>query len=205
MDEIIDTYRVLVTKESPDDKVILRDIHRTFPAHEFFKDSGGVGQEALYRIAKAYSVYDSEIGYCQGQSFLIAALLLQMPEEQAFGVLVKVMHNLGLRDMFRENFEQLQLRLYQLDRLIENLMPDIWQHFTEHGIESHMYASQWFLTVFTAKFPLFLVFRVMDVFLMSGFDSIFQVSVTAEGGVPTAQLLDDLISHIGLFRSLSGF
>lgn len=182
MDEIIDTYRVLVTKESPDDKVILRDIHRTFPAHEFFKDSGGVGQEALYRIAKAYSVYDSEIGYCQGQSFLIAALLLQMPEEQAFGVLVKVMHNLGLRDMFRENFEQLQLRLYQLDRLIENLMPDIWQHFTENGIESHMYASQWFLTVFTAKFPLFLVFRVMDVFLMSGFDSIFQVSseITAD-------------------------
>ena len=46
-------------------------------------------------------MYDSEIGYCQGQSFLIAALLLQMPEEQAFGVLVKVMHNLGLRDMFR--------------------------------------------------------------------------------------------------------
>ena len=100
-----------------------------------------------------------------------------MPEEQAFGVLVKVMHHLGLRDMFRENFEQLQLRLYQLDRLIENLMPDIWQHFAQHGIESHMYASQWFLTVFTAKFPLFLVFRVMDVFLMTGFDSIFQVSV----------------------------
>ena len=100
-----------------------------------------------------------------------------MPEEQAFGVLVKVMHHLGLRDMFRENFEQLQLRLYQLDRLIENLMPDIWQHFAQHGIESHMYASQWFLTVFTAKFPLFLVFRVMDVFLMTGFDSIFQVSL----------------------------
>ena len=100
-----------------------------------------------------------------------------MPEEQAFGVLVKVMHHLGLRDMFRENFEQLQLRLYQLDRLIENLMPDIWQHFAQHGIESHMYASQWFLTVFTAKFPLFLVFRVMDVFLMTGFDSISQVSV----------------------------
>ena len=101
MDEIIDTYRVLVTKESPDDKVILRDIHRTFPAHEFFKDSGGVGQEALYRIAKAYSVYDSEIGYCQGQSFLIAALLLQMPEEQAFGVLVEIMFAYGLRDLYR--------------------------------------------------------------------------------------------------------
>lgn len=135
------------------------------------------------------------MGYCQGQSFLIAALLLQvntltliigdvtsvcyaflqMPEEQAFGVLVKVMHKWGLRDMFKENFEQLQLRLYQLDRLIETNMPDLWQHFADHGIESHMYASQWFLTIFTAKFPLFLVFRVLDCFLLLGFDVIFQV------------------------------
>ena len=51
---------------------------------------------------QAYSVYDSEIGYCQGQSFLIAALLLQMPEEQTFGVLVKVMHDLGKIGKFLE-------------------------------------------------------------------------------------------------------
>ena len=51
-EEIIDAYRVLITKESPDEKVILRDIHRTFPAHEFFKEAGGVGQESLYRISK---------------------------------------------------------------------------------------------------------------------------------------------------------
>ena len=65
------------------------------------QESGGGGQEALYRISKAYSVYDSEIGYCQGQSFLIAALLLQMPEEQAFGVLVEIMFAYGLRDLYR--------------------------------------------------------------------------------------------------------
>ena len=175
-DEIIEAYRVLITKESPDEKVILRDIHRTFPAHEFFKEAGGVGQESLYRLSKAYSVYDSEIGYCQGQSFLIASLLLQMPEEQAFGVLVKVMHDFELRELFRENFENLQMKLYQLDRLIEANMPELHVHFQDCGLESHMYASQWFLTVFTAKFPLFLVFRVLDVFLFEGFDAIFQVS-----------------------------
>ena len=38
-----------------------------------------------------------------------------------------------------------------------------------------MYASQWFLTLFSAKFPLFLVFRVLDVFLLQGVDIIFQV------------------------------
>ena len=52
----------------------------------------------------------------------------------------------GLRDMFRENFEQLQLRLYQLDRLIEANLPDLHVHFQDCGLESHMYASQWFLT-----------------------------------------------------------
>ena len=40
-----------------------------------------------------------------------------------------------------------------------------------------MYASQWFLTLFSAKFPLFLVFRVLDVFLLQGMETIFQMSL----------------------------
>ena len=65
--------------------MILRDIHRTFPAHEFFKEAGGIGQESLYRISKAYSVYDSEIGYCQGQSFLIGKNIFFLFDEEKFG------------------------------------------------------------------------------------------------------------------------
>jgi len=62
---VMDNYRVLITKECSADSVILRDIHRTFPAHDFFKDSGGLGQEALAKISRAYAVYDEEVGYCQ--------------------------------------------------------------------------------------------------------------------------------------------
>ena len=40
-----------------------------------------------------------------------------------------------------------------------------------------MYASQWFLTLFTAKFPLFLVFHILDLFLSEGKDVIFNVSL----------------------------
>ena len=61
----MDAYRILITKECSADSVILRDIHRTFPAHDFFKDSGGLGQEALAKISRAYAVYDEEVGYCQ--------------------------------------------------------------------------------------------------------------------------------------------
>lgn len=65
-------------QECPSEQVILRDIHRTFPAHDYFKQAGGEGQESLYRISKAYSLYDEEVSYCQGLSFLAAALLLHV-------------------------------------------------------------------------------------------------------------------------------
>eukprot|EP00064_Thunnus_orientalis_P005384 superscaffoldBa00000524_g5398 len=69
----------------------------------------------------AYSVYDEEIGYCQGQSFLAAVLLLHMPEEQAFSVLVKIMFDYGLRDLFKQNFEDLHCKFFQLERLMQGI------------------------------------------------------------------------------------
>lgn len=68
----------LPIQESSCETVIQRDIARTFPAHDFFKEAGGLGQDSLYRVSKAYAVYDSEVGYCQGLSFLAATLLLHV-------------------------------------------------------------------------------------------------------------------------------
>ncbi|XP_023215853.1 rab GTPase-activating protein 1-like [Centruroides sculpturatus] len=175
--QMIETYRILITKDSPCENVIQRDINRTFPAHDYFRESGGIGQDSLYKICKAYSVYDQEIGYCQGLSFLAAALLLHMPEEQAFNVLVRIMFDYHLRDMFRNGFEELHLKLFILDRLMEELLPEVYAHFIDLGIEAHMYASQWFLTLFTAKFPLYVVFYIVDIFLLDGADTLFQVAV----------------------------
>lgn len=42
-----------------------------------------------------------------------------MPEEQAFCVLLKLMYEYGLRDMYKDGFENLYLRLYQLNKLME--------------------------------------------------------------------------------------
>uniref|UniRef100_A0A6Q2WXN4 RAB GTPase activating protein 1 like n=1 Tax=Esox lucius TaxID=8010 RepID=A0A6Q2WXN4_ESOLU len=174
---LLDKYRVLITKESAQDGVITRDIHRTFPAHDYFKDSDGDGQDSLYKICKAYSVYDEEIGYCQGQSFLAAVLLLHMPEEQAFCVLVKIMYEYGLRELYKNNFEDLHCKFYQLERLLQEQLPDLWSHFQDLNLEAHMYASQWFLTLFTAKFPLCMVFHITDLLLYEGLNIIFNVSL----------------------------
>lgn len=44
-----------VLQESAQEAVITRDIHRTFPAHDYFKDSDGEGQDSLYKICKVMS------------------------------------------------------------------------------------------------------------------------------------------------------
>uniref|UniRef100_A0A8C7CXH3 Rab GTPase-activating protein 1-like n=1 Tax=Oncorhynchus kisutch TaxID=8019 RepID=A0A8C7CXH3_ONCKI len=175
--DLLDKYRILITKDSAQDGVITRDIHRTFPAHDYFKDTDGDGQDSLYKICKAYSVYDEEIGYCQGQSFLAAVLLLHMPEEQAFCVLVKIMYEYGLRELYKKNFEDLHCKFYQLERLLQEQLPDLWSHFQELSLEAHMYASQWFLTLFTAKFPLCMVFHITDLLLCEGLNIIFNVAL----------------------------
>lgn len=42
-----------------------------------------------------------------------------MPEEQAFSVLVKIMFDYGLRELFKQNFEDLHCKFYQLERLMQ--------------------------------------------------------------------------------------
>jgi hypothetical protein len=46
------------------------------------------------------------------------------------------------------------------------------------GLEAHMYASQWFLTLFSAKFPLYMVFHIIDLFLCDGKDTLFRVALS---------------------------
>ncbi|NXH99269.1 RBG1L protein, partial [Pachycephala philippinensis] len=174
---MLDKYRLLITMDSAQESVIKRDIHRTYPAHDYFKDTEGDGQESLYKICKAYSVYDEDIGYCQGQSFLAAVLLLHMPEEQAFCVFVKIMYDYGLRDLYRNNFEDLHCKFFQLERLMQEQLPDLHSHFSDLNLEAHMYASQWFLTLFTAKFPLCMVFHIIDLLLCEGMNIIFHVAL----------------------------
>jgi len=68
---------------------------RTFPHHAFFMDGQGIGQENLFNVLKAYSLYvfafnksrsslnhleryDPDVGYCQGLPFVVAILLLNV-------------------------------------------------------------------------------------------------------------------------------
>lgn len=51
----------------------------------------------------------TQVGYCQGISFLAGVLLLHMGEEQAFDMLKFLMYDLGIRRQFRPDMVSLQV------------------------------------------------------------------------------------------------
>ncbi|KAJ6499919.1 rab-GTPase-TBC domain-containing protein [Mycena vitilis] len=175
--ELESTYLKLLKDSSPHEKAITRDLGRTFPHHDFFTDGQGIGQENLFNVLKAYSIYDEPVGYCQGLPFVVAILLLNMPDEEAFSLLVRLMEVYDLRGHFLPEMPKLQMRLFQFDRLIEELLPVLHVHFLREGVKSSMFCSQWFLTMFSYRFPLDIVFRIYDNCLASGIEAIFGFSV----------------------------
>jgi hypothetical protein len=45
-------YRSYMNRKSRHEKIIERDLQRTFPNNEFFKDPEGPGQKSLFNILK---------------------------------------------------------------------------------------------------------------------------------------------------------
>ncbi|SAM04147.1 hypothetical protein [Absidia glauca] len=168
-------YMQLLKEESVYEKAILRDLERTFPHHDYFKNKEG--KDALFNVVKAYSLYEPDVGYCQGIAFIAGPLLVNMPEEEAFGVLVKLMDRYQLKGHFAPQLNLLHQRMYQLDGLIFDQLPHVYRHFENQGIRSNMYASQWFMTLFAYKFPFHFVFRVYDLILAQGIEALHRLAV----------------------------
>ncbi|KAF9103154.1 hypothetical protein BGX29_003712 [Mortierella sp. GBA35] len=171
-------YSKLLLEHSPYERIIQRDLARTFPQVDMFKEEGGKGQEMLRNILKAYSLYDPHVGYCQGLGFLVGPLLMNMDEKEAFCVFVRLMETYDMRTMFTLNMEGLQLRLYQFSALLSEHLPMLHAHLSFHSINAAMYASQWFLSLFAYTYPLPLVLRVYDVVFTEGApETIMRVAV----------------------------
>ncbi|XP_037762733.1 ecotropic viral integration site 5 protein homolog isoform X5 [Chelonia mydas] len=174
---IKDQYSELLKMTSPCEKLIRRDIARTYPEHDFFKEKDSLGQEVLFNVMKAYSLVDREVGYCQGSAFIVGLLLMQMPEEEAFCVFVKLMQDYRLRELFKPSMAELGLCMYQFEYMIQEQLPELYVHFQSQSFHTSMYASSWFLTIFLTTFPLPIATRIFDIFMSEGLEIVFRVGL----------------------------
>jgi hypothetical protein len=114
-----------------------------------------------------------------------------MTEQEAFGVLVQIMgrrsnisstfeadldlnqsqsfiKKFNIRQLFTPDMSGLHLALFQLSLLIRTYIPHLNKHFVKCEIAVTMFASQWFLTLFSYCVPLQLIFRLYDLMLADG-------------------------------------
>ncbi|XP_026803866.3 TBC1 domain family member 4 isoform X2 [Pangasianodon hypophthalmus] len=193
-------YQDLLKQLTTQQHAILVDLGRTFPTHQYFSAQLGAGQLSLYNLLKAYSLLDTEVGYCQGISFVAGVLLLHMSEEQAFDTLKFLMYDLGLRRQYRPDMISLQIQMYQLSRLLHDYHRGLYSHLEEHEISPSLYAAPWFLTLFASQFPLGFVSRIFDLLFVQGTEVIFKVALcllsSHEGEILECDSFESIVDYL---------
>lgn len=156
--------------------IIERDLHRQFPFHEMFAARGGHGQQDLFRVLKAYTLHRPEEGYCQAQAPIAAVLLMHMPAEDAFWVLVQICEKY-LPGYYSTGLEAIQLDGEILYALLRRVSPVAHRHLKKHKLEPILYMTEWFMCAFSRTLPWASVLRVWDMFLCEGVKILFKVGL----------------------------
>eukprot|EP00943_MAST-04B_sp_MAST-4B-sp1_P001196 g1196.t1 len=174
-----DLYNKLQHVEvAPCETMIIADVNRTFRGkHVLFENHGGSGQERLFNVLRAVSVYDETLGYCSGMNFIVGMLLIFLNEKDAFYVFISLLkgHKYKLRSMYLPDMPGMMIALYTLDKLLEKTLPKIYNRFQEEHIEVHMFATTWIKSMFVSYFPIELVIRIWDIFFKEGWKIIYRV------------------------------
>lgn len=144
---------------------IRRDLHRQFPNHELLMRPEG--QDMLYNILKAYAVHCPEIGYCQAQCPLAALLITQMPEEDAFWMLIKISDEY-LQGYFSNGLVTVKTDCQILHYLFSQEDKYIFKTFSKLELEPQFYMIEWFMCVYIRTLPWCTVLRIWDMFLYEG-------------------------------------
>jgi hypothetical protein len=167
---------------------IEKDLDRTYPEHDLFSQNS-IGQIELRKLLLWYAAIDPETHYCQGMSFVAGLLLTYFTTEEAFYSFKHCLSTMGLRCMYLPGLVDLQRRQYVLTQLGWHHMDELWQHLMDNGVQPMMYATEWFMTLFTRGFDFQLSTRVVEIFMFEGFKILYRVALTILNSMKSELLL----------------
>ncbi|XP_058128722.1 USP6 N-terminal-like protein isoform X2 [Anopheles coustani] len=160
----------IARNRSPDIRQIDFDVNRQFRNNIFYRERYSVKQQSLFRVLAAYSMYNTEIGYCQGMSTVAAVLLMYFDEEDTFWALETLMINAryAMHGLYIVGFPKLMRFLAHHDKILTKCLPKLKKHLDKHEVHSVLYSLKWFFVIFIERIPFSLCLRVWDIYMMFG-------------------------------------
>lgn len=168
---IYDKMKYVARLHSPDIRQIDLDVNRTYRDHIMFRQRYNLRQRALFHVLAAYSVFNTEVGYCQGMSQIAALLLMYLNEEEdAFWALSQLMANpkYAMHGFFIHGFPKLLRFQAHHERVMKKFLPKLKKHMDKHGVDSGIYTLKWFFQCFLDRIPFSLTLRVWDLYILEG-------------------------------------
>lgn len=156
--------------KSPDIRQIDLDINRTYRNNIMYRQRYSVNQQALFHVLSAYSMYNTEVGYCQGMSEIAALLLMYLNEEDAFWALSQMFcqKRYACHGMFMHGFPKLLRFQEHHDNILRKFLPKLKKYMDKNDIYTSLYTIKWYMQCFLDRIPFTLTLRFYDVFMLEG-------------------------------------
>ncbi|XP_014218955.1 USP6 N-terminal-like protein [Copidosoma floridanum] len=160
----------LARKWSTEIRQIDADVARQYRDHINYRERYSLKQRSMFYVLAAYSMYNMEVGYCQGMSVLAGLLLLYMDEEEAFWGLSVLLTDkkYSMHGFYVDGFPKLNRYIEHYDKIMSKFLPKLKRKLDECGCDSILYALKWFFVVFQERTPVSLGLRIWDIFLLEG-------------------------------------
>ena len=130
----------------------------------------------MFNALRAYSKHNVEVGYVQGMGFISALLLTYMEEEETFWILNSMIEKYQMESFFLAGFPGLERAFYILMSLIKKHLRKVYDLLVKYQMCPSMFASQWFITVFSVNLRYEVLVRVFDVFLLEGQKIMYRIA-----------------------------
>ncbi|EAR94523.2 TBC domain protein (macronuclear) [Tetrahymena thermophila SB210] len=171
----IDYKKEVAINAKPDqiEEIITLDVNRSLHLHQ-----DRINSNQLQSLLRIFAYYNTDISYCQGMNYIAGFLyLIILNEAQTYKAFHTVM-NTYFKQLLTDNFEQLKVVFYQLERLLSIFLPELADHLKQQGVDSNYYATSWFITIFSSVFQYakdsYLLCAIWDIFLCEGWKGFFK-------------------------------
>ncbi|KAG8794254.1 hypothetical protein FRC12_025167 [Ceratobasidium sp. 428] len=175
--ELARRYRDLIDMPSEHDVQIDLDVPRTISGHVMFHTRYGQGQRSLFHVLHAFSLLCPSCGYVQGMGPIAATLLNYFEPERTYAILVRLHDEYEMHTIFQPGFPGLLESIYVQERLVERVMPGVYQSLSKHMISSTSFVTKWYITLFANTVPYQTQLRLWDAFLLEGRDVLIVAAV----------------------------